>query len=90
MKRQVIFNQPIPHEFMVLIQLTWEKKKIDWTFEQRAFEPRSLGVVFRHRTLHKNQVFHYEFSADLVAFTEEILDEKLHFFVQSLATAKQK
>ena len=90
MKRQVIFNHPIPHEFMVLIQMTWEKEKIDWTLEPRAFEPNPLGVVFRRRTLHKNEVFHHEFSVDLVAFTEEIFNGKLHFFVQCLATAKQK
>ena len=57
---------------MVLIRLTWEKEKIDWTLETRAFEPRTLGVVFRRRTLHK-------FSAELVAFTKEILNGKIHF-----------
>ena len=79
MKSQVIFNHPIPHEFMVLIRLTWEKEKIDWTLEPHAFEPRTLGVVFQRRTLHKKEVFHHEFSAELVAFTKEILNGKLHF-----------
>ena len=91
MKRQVIFNYPIPHEYMVLIRSTWEKEKIDWTLEPRStFEPSPLGVVFRRPTLHKNEVFHCEFSADLVAFTEDILNGKLHFLVQCLATGKQK
>ena len=75
---------------MVLIELTWEKEKIDWTLEPHAFEPSPLGVVFLRCTLHKNKVCHHKFFADLVAFTEEILHGKLHFFVQYLSTAKQK
>ena len=47
-----------------------------------------VTILFKHST--KTEVFIKDFSADLVGFTEEILNRKLHFFAVKMKYLKRK